>query len=133
MKDRRMVVFFIITVLGMFLFSATVPSTPYLLIPKGGENWALGSTQNITWNAVGYNCVCQLILQRNGRNLGYIVQNHPISSGSFSWNVGKFSSAKIIKTAAPGSGYTIMLHGARNGQRFQNFSRPFSIASVVLK
>jgi hypothetical protein len=73
--------------------------------PNGGENWTLGSTQNITWEANGYAGTVRLILFYKAAKVGQIAANIPASQGSYSWTVGQHQGG----TAPAGSLYSIRL------------------------
>jgi len=79
-----------------------------LTSPNGGENWTIGSTATITWNASGVTTV-RLILHKGGtgavNRLGIIAQGLNAASGSYSWTVGSYDTG----TAGPGNDYYIRL------------------------
>ena len=62
--------------------------------PVGGENWVIGSTHNITWNAMGVNNVNIALAQYTNGVLTEepaIATNVSASSGSYSWTIGDFN------------------------------------------
>jgi len=71
--------------------------------PNGGQSWALGSTQTVSWTAHGLTGELKLVLWKDGVLVGRIVNGLAAASGSYSWTVGE----NINGTAAPGTGYTI--------------------------
>jgi len=86
-------------------FSIEVPQLT-LLSPNGGENWTLGSSQNITWNGDGLtNSNVKITLWENGLFVGTIVPLYNATSETYSWTVGEY----IGGTASPGNNYTIKI------------------------
>ncbi len=73
--------------------------------PDGGENWQVGSTQNITWAAPGVAGDLKITLWQNGVLAGTIVAIISPVLGSYSWTVGQHSGG----AAAAGSGYSIKI------------------------
>jgi hypothetical protein len=73
--------------------------------PNGGESWQIGSSQTITWNAVGLTGLVKITLYKDGVWVGLIADNLDPAAGSFTWIVGQHSEG----TAAAGSGYTIKI------------------------
>jgi|GEM_PF-3449012 len=71
--------------------------------PNGGQSWALGSSQTVSWTAHGLTGELKLVLWKDGVLVGRIVNGLAPTSGSYSWTVGE----NINGTAAPGTGYTI--------------------------
>jgi hypothetical protein len=129
MIKKSMLLFIMLIVTTMAAF----PVSPYIQSPKGGENWALNSTQKITWNSAGLNCSIHIILIQNGRVKGFIVRDIPISTGSFDWQVGRYISGKDIKTVSPGAGFIIRIHGVFNNRIIKYDSPAFSISHVLKK
>ena len=97
--------------------------------PNGGETLTLGSTYEVknTYDnqiqpMIGY------ALYKGSTKLGHLVGTPIISDQNFKWNVGQYQefNSKEVKTAAPGSDYTIGLYTPGNSQL--DFSDgPFSI------
>jgi subtilisin family serine protease len=95
--------------------------------PNGGENWQLGSTQDITWNATGITGKVWISLFKDGVNVGPIKGNLVASPGSYAWTVGTLSNGT---TVSPGSGYTIRVK--QQGGGVQDFSdAPFTISDTT--
>jgi len=64
-----------------------VPAAISLTSPNGGENWTVGSVQNITW---AYNGVQNIKLEytlNNGTSWNQIVGSTSASTGSYSWTI----------------------------------------------
>ena len=68
--------------------------------PNGGETWAQGSTQNITWTSKGINQISLELLDVNSNRLCYLNNSLPIpaSAGKFNFSVTtcQNSSSQII-------------------------------------
>lgn len=73
--------------------------------PNGGENWTLGDTQNITWEAANITGQLKITLWKDGVWLGRIAENLDPNDGSFTWLVGEHNKG----TAEAGTGYTIKI------------------------
>ena len=57
--------------------------------PTGGENWEIGSSQNILWNSSDITNVRLEYSTNNGANWTLIVDNIPSNTGSYSWIIPK--------------------------------------------
>ena len=58
-----------------------------LLSPNGGEEWVVGTTQNITWKS-GYVSNVKLVYStNNGSSWTTIISNTSTATGSYSWKV----------------------------------------------
>jgi uncharacterized protein (TIGR02145 family) len=55
--------------------------------PNGGENWQVGSTQNITWASSNVTNVKLEYTTNNGTSWLNIIDSTPASSGSYSWTI----------------------------------------------
>ncbi|MCK4764781.1 MAG: hypothetical protein KAW12_21460 [Candidatus Aminicenantes bacterium] len=73
--------------------------------PNGGENWELGSTQNISWNYSNLSANLKITLWKDGILLGTIATGVAPSSNFYEWTVGNHSGG----TAAAGTGYTLKI------------------------
>jgi len=73
--------------------------------PNGGENWGIGTIQNITWTSTGVTGSLVIGLLKDGAWIGVIVDEYDPASGSYAWTVGEY----IGGTAAPGTGYTVKI------------------------
>lgn len=71
--------------------------------PNGGETLDIGSTYDITWEAVSG--PLKITLLKNGVEEGVIANGVDASPGSYTWTVGLHSNG----TALPGTGYTIKI------------------------
>lgn len=86
-------------------FAISAPASITVTSPNGSENWANGSTQNITWNAVGLSGNVKITLWKNGVSVGTIANSIDPTLGSYSWTVGRY----IGGTASAGTGYAIKI------------------------
>jgi hypothetical protein len=55
--------------------------------PNGGENWAVGSTQTITWTSIGVTGNVDISISRNGGSTGSGIIQNTANDGSESWTV----------------------------------------------
>jgi hypothetical protein len=99
-----------------------------VLSPNGGENWAINSTQAITWNSTGVSGNVNILLSGDGgNNYQTILPNVP-NTGSAQWVVAgpATTSARILVNSAANSA----IADASNG----NFtiSNPSSGASITV-
>lgn len=94
--------------------------------PNGGEEWAVGSTPDITWTTTGITAGNFRIFLFDGAvNLGTIALNIPVSQHSFTWTVGHLIDAP---DAGPGSDYRIKIRVISEAPN--DFSdAPFSITA----
>ncbi len=62
------------TMSGMSKANFSITGTMTVTAPNGGEKWALGSTQNITWNSTGLTGADSVAIQlwKSGVKLGVI-------------------------------------------------------------
>ncbi len=95
-----------------------------LTSPNGGENWPLGATRSITWNANGYGGTVRLILFNKAAKVGQIATGIPAAQGSYSWTVGQHQDG----TAPAGSLYSIRLL-AGDGSQEDYSDAPFAITN----
>ncbi|RJP62245.1 MAG: M6 family metalloprotease domain-containing protein [Ignavibacteriales bacterium] len=58
-----------------------------LTTPNGGENWKVGTTQNITWTSSNVENVKLEYTTNNGTNWVTIIESTPASAGSFVWTI----------------------------------------------
>jgi hypothetical protein len=76
-----------------------------LTAPNGGENWTIGTTQNITWTVTGTTAQATVSLELlTGQNtLGIIKDNIPAQQKTFLWTVGQYKGG----TASAGTDYKV--------------------------
>ncbi len=68
-------------------FTQSQQSTILVIKPNGGENWLVGSVQNITWNSTGITNVKLEYTTNNGGTWTTIISIYPANSSSYSWTV----------------------------------------------
>ena len=95
---------FLLSLIIVFIVSTGFTQTITVTNPHGGENWVIGHTYTITWNSSGITGNVGIKLVQNGSDIGYIAQNVPNSSGSYSWTINNLMG---IGPIAPGSNYQI--------------------------
>lgn len=121
MQWKLSVIVFVVS--GMLLMGQSITVTR----PNGGENWVLGSTEEITWTTEDISSgTFQITLWEADQNLGVVVTGLPHTQESFPWIVGKLINAP---DADPGSNYRIKIRHQENPSN--DFSdAPFSIRSA---
>ncbi len=73
-------------------FSINIPVT--VNIPNGGESWLAGTTQNITWTALGTSGIFDIYYSVNGgSSWNTIVSNYTTGAGTYAWVVPNNPSA----------------------------------------
>jgi hypothetical protein len=72
-------------------FSIVNPSIK-LTSPRGGENWKLGTQQNITWTSVGLTGNVKLLLLKGGAQVGIIARGISLANGTYAWTAGRHSN-----------------------------------------
>ena len=94
--------------------------------PNGGESWSLGSTKNITWDALGISGNVRIVLLKDGTRIGTIADNIGSASGSYSWTVGQYNGG----TAVPGTGYKVKVK-EKGTTNLDHSNNPFTISSAA--
>jgi protocatechuate 3,4-dioxygenase beta subunit len=82
-------------------------SDPFVTVtsPNGGENWQIGTTENITWDSAGFTGTLYLILQQDGVKVALIQKNIDPSLGTYSWTVGDCRTGVVVA----GSNYKLLI------------------------
>jgi hypothetical protein len=82
-------------------------SNPYVTVtaPNGGEDWQIGTTENITWDSAGLTNTLYIVLQQNGVNVALIQKIIDPSLGTYSWSVGDCRLGIVVA----GTNYKIIL------------------------
>jgi len=75
------------------LFTITTAPTITVTAPNGGENWTVGSTQNITWTSGGVNNVNLEFTTDSGGSWTTIQNSVSANLGTYAWTVPNFPSA----------------------------------------
>ena len=68
-------------------FSIQIPSSVTVTSPNGGENWPIGSPQNITWDAVNLSGQVKIELSRDGGLSWETLAENAPDSVAFTWAV----------------------------------------------
>lgn len=88
------------------LVTNIAPASLSLLSPDGGENWVIGSIQNITWSSTSVNNVRLEYTTNNGSSWNNIINSTPAAAGSYSWTIPNTPSAlckvRVSNTIDPG-------------------------------
>lgn len=101
MKNKLFVILFMMSALVLMGQSITVTS------PNGGESWAAGSTQTITWTTTGITSgQFRIALFDGATSVGTIASYLPITQNSFSWTVGHLTDAPDV---GAGTNYKIKI------------------------
>ena len=83
---------------GPQLILTTGPvGTANILSPAGGESWAVGSTQNITWTSSNITNMKIDFTTNEGGSWTTITESTPASAGSYSWNIPNANSSVKCK------------------------------------
>ena len=67
----------------------TISSIPTITVtsPNGGENWRVGTYQNIIWTSINVSNVKLEYTTNKGANWTNIIASTPASTGSYSWTI----------------------------------------------
>lgn len=124
MIKRKITFIGILILFGLGLTAQTITITA----PNGGESWAVGSTQTITWTTTGITSgQFRIILFDGDTNLGTIASYLPVTQNSLSWTVGSLTDAPNV---GAGSNYKIKIRII--GETPNDFSdRAFAITSAA--
>jgi hypothetical protein len=81
------------------------PSTLTVNSPNGGEKWALGSSQKITWSSAGITGNVNIQLSRNGGSTWTTIISNTPNDGNQAWTVTGPAAAqarvKVLSVSAP--------------------------------
>ena len=73
--------------------------------PKGGENWVIGSTHNITWNSIGITGNVNIYLSRDSGTTWTIIISKTLNDGKSSWKVTRPATSqariKVVSISTP--------------------------------
>jgi subtilisin family serine protease len=109
---------------GTFELISSGPSLT-VTVPNGGENWDIGSTQQITWTSTGLSNSLTIQLYQNGTFVGKITQDVDPNEGSFMWTVGELISGEV----SAGSGYEIRIIDKATST-FDNSNGTFTLTDI---
>ena len=116
-------VFYLIIVFGFILGGKVHAASLTILSPNGGEEWMLGTSQDIRWDASGFSQNEQLTVYLNKDSQRKIIaQNLPMTQGVLNWKVGEL----LIGTAEAGDGYKVEVEG-EGGSIKDDSDQPFTI------
>lgn len=111
--------------------------------PNGGEKWVLGATQQITWTSSGFppsGSYAFLYLHKPPNQRWLIASYLNLSSGSYSWTVGKLltdSGWTSSVKPSPGSDYTVEISasgpGGANLPCYDLSNQSFSLTPMVMR
>jgi hypothetical protein len=114
------------SILGACVLAGAAPTyTLKVTSPNGGETWALGSQQPITWAFSGSSGTVKIVLIRNRVHLGIIQEGVPATAGSIRWTVGQY----VGGTAPAGAGYSIRIRHS-GGEPLDDSNGPFTLTSA---
>ena len=109
---------------GQSYCNSTQPSIT-VTSPNGGENWQVGSTQNITWTSSGVSNV-MIELDKNSPNSGWhLTYSVPASSGLFRWTI----PSSISESIASASDYSIKIWDTTNPSITDSSNNYFTITA----
>ena len=96
--------------LGVFVLSA---QSVKVKSPNGGEQWALNSSQAITWTFANAGSVkVNIVLRNSGGKVGVIKSQVALSAGSFTWtSVGTLEDGTVV---ASGTDYIVRIRDEGN-------------------
>ncbi len=92
------------TVTGLVVLSTTAPPAPALTLtaPLGGQSWAIGSTQAITWTSINYTNTVNLDYSINGGASWSSVAAGQPNSSSYLWTVNAAQSSNCrVRVTSP--------------------------------
>jgi len=96
----------IFILLLLVIFEVAYSQSITVTSPNGGENWLVGSTQNITWTSSGVTNVKIEYSTNNGSTWASVIATTPASSGSYLWLVSNklFSECRVKISDASNAG-----------------------------
>ena len=88
-------------------FTITGPPPPSITVssPNGGESWAVGSTQTVSWTSSSVTGMVKVELSRDGGTTwSAIIPSAPVAAGSKTWKVSGTAStqARVRVSSMPG-------------------------------
>jgi len=101
---KKFILFFVISLVFLINASQGVQAAPTITVlsPNGGESWAQGSTQNITWTFSEVSDPVDIYLYKDDGSFRDIALNEPCD-GSYTWN--------IPSTFPVGTTYQVVIQG----------------------
>ncbi len=106
------------------VFSTTFSVKPViqLISPKGGEQWAVGSSCDITWNSID---IAEIVIEYSvdgGASWETITESADATTGIFVWNIPYGESSECLVRISDKSAST---HKDVNDNTFAIFAKPF--------
>ncbi|MBI1805211.1 MAG: T9SS type A sorting domain-containing protein [Ignavibacteriae bacterium] len=80
----------------LYLATMTFPPTLTLTSPNGGETWIAGSSNAITWSALGISAVKIEYSTNNGSTWSTVTSSTAASTGSYIWSVPNISTVQAL-------------------------------------
>ncbi|KFE72220.1 carboxypeptidase regulatory-like domain-containing protein [Hyalangium minutum] len=96
-----------------------IPATLTVTAPNGGEQWAPGSVQNITWTSSAVSQVDLRYSLDNGATWTLIAANVPASAGSYAWLLPASTSSRTL----------VRIADAQDGNPVDTSNAPFAVTS----
>ncbi len=90
---------------SVFITKLSLVEGVLVTAPNGGENWRMGSTQNITWLTADVSNLLKITLWKDGTQLGVIADNIDPALETYPWTAGNYSGGAV----APGAGYAVKI------------------------
>jgi hypothetical protein len=115
-------------VLLFAVYGISRPQSLTLTSPNGGESWALGSPQTITWTHSGFTGNVTILLMKEGVRVGVIQDGVPVVSGHIDWIAGQY----IGGTAVAGTGYKIRIKRV-GSDLIDNSNQPFTLTGLTAR
>ncbi len=84
--------------------------------PNGGENWEIGSDQQITWSSVNVAAAVQISMSWNNGSVWFILEDSTENDGSWNW-----------KVTEPVSDSCLLRVSAKDGSATDVSDAPFSV------
>jgi hypothetical protein len=118
----------VLGILLLFLPGFAQQATLTVTSPNGGESWALGSPQGITWTHSGFTGNVTILLMKDGVRVGVIQDDVPVVSGRIDWVAGQYRGGM----AAAGTGYKIRIKRVGT-DLLDNSNQPFTLTGLTAR
>ncbi len=100
------------------VLKVTIPEAIALTAPNGGEEWCVGSGQNITWSSSGIDSV--RIEYTTGNGWTEVVGSTPAGPGTYSWTIPDVPSDNCL----------VRIHDAADGTPTDESDAAFTISDI---
>ena len=105
---------------GFFSVAAPVPPSIVVVAPNGGERWARGTSQRISWGFAGSpGTYVKIELLKSGQVVSRLSSKTKTAAGAYIW--------RIPTRQAAGADYTIRITSTANGAYLDTSDGPFAI------